>query len=236
MHLVLDPPPGGHLPDLASCYQAFVGHELPNQLVALQGIARLLGEGGLDPEDARSLTLRLAEIARRADQVSRRLADLGRELREPAWGLPTSPAAEALEAAAEACAALPGSSLVVDADDEGMTVECSSRLLRLVFRELFVNSGRQTPRATVRVTARRDGEAVRIAVADDGPGMRAEQAPLLLEPFRAGRRENAPGPGVGFFLVRQAAALWRAPLSVTSGPGQGLRVEMRIPPAPKEVR
>ncbi len=236
MHLVLAPPSGGHLPGLAACHQAFVGHELPNRLVALQGFARLLAAGGLHADEARDMAARLAAIARRTDEAARRLADIGRVLREPPWGLPVSPAAEAHDAAAEANALLPDAALSVSADGGGLTVACSGRLLRRVFRELLLNSARTRPGVTARVTARPDGAACRIAVADDGPGLAEDQARLLLEPFAASRQSENAGPGLGFFLVRSVAALWGAAVEVFTEPGRGLRVELCIPPGPQDVR
>src|SRR5262245_25177355 len=78
----------GRLEHLLAGYQAFLGHDLANQLVSVQAFARLLQEqlqGSIDP-DAEALLGRLAAIARRCDQNARRLADVGRLLREPPWG------------------------------------------------------------------------------------------------------------------------------------------------------
>src|SRR5262249_3270267 len=90
------------LSQLAACYQLFVGHELPNTLVSLQGLARLLAEQGERLDDGgRSLLDRLAVLAQRADVTSRRLAEFGRLLREPAVGHPIDPAEVIREAVAE---------------------------------------------------------------------------------------------------------------------------------------
>src|SRR5262245_52676258 len=80
------------LAQLLAALQAFVGHDLPNQLVAAQGLARLLGELAGDRLDAeeRGLVDRLAALAREADARARRLAEIGRLLRGPAWGPPVA--------------------------------------------------------------------------------------------------------------------------------------------------
>jgi signal transduction histidine kinase len=232
MHLVFDPPPSGHLPGLVACQQAFIGHELPNHLIALQGFARLLADGSLDAEESQLIASRLASLSRRTDEAARRLADIGRDLREPAWGLPVSPTAVALDAAAEARALHPA--LNVTADDAGLRVPCSSRLLHRVFKELFVNSARASANSNVTVTARPYNNCAHLTVADDGPGV--DDPRLLTEPFAAGRLPDAPGPGLGFFLVRQAASVWGARLEVHSEPSKGLRVELFIPLSAPESR
>jgi signal transduction histidine kinase len=234
MHIVLDAPEAGHLPGLVACQQAFLGHELPNHLVALQGLARLLGEDNLPPEEAQPLAKRLAVLTRKVDVVSRRLADISRALTEPAWGLPASVLAVAEEAAPEARAKLPDSGLTVRIEGEDARTPCSGRLLRLVFRELFLNSGQARHGATVTVFATTEGPYCRVCVRDDGPGLSDDARALLLEPFAAGRRPDAAGAGLGFFLVRQAAARWRARLEVVTAPARGMRVELFLPLTPPE--
>ena len=74
--------------ELTAAYQQFVGHELANQLVPLQAFARLLLEhhGNQLDEDGRHLLGRMADLTQRADRHARQLAEVGRLLREPAWG------------------------------------------------------------------------------------------------------------------------------------------------------
>ncbi len=69
---------------LLACYQFALGHELPNGLVALQGLARLLvqAHGEQLDEEARALLERLARSAQRLDEQARRLAEVGRLCRE----------------------------------------------------------------------------------------------------------------------------------------------------------
>ena len=65
---------------LLACFEKAVRHELPNQLVAIQGLARLVAEeqaNRLDPEGRYQLD-RLIALARRTDALVRVLADLAR--------------------------------------------------------------------------------------------------------------------------------------------------------------
>src|SRR5689334_5074425 len=87
---------------LLACYQEALGHQLPNHLVALQGLARLLEEaeaGRLGPE-GRTYLGRLAALARQVDDTVRALAEVGRVCRD-ACGGPTDVADVAHEAGAE---------------------------------------------------------------------------------------------------------------------------------------
>src|SRR5262245_60700475 len=69
---------------LLACYQQALGHELPNQLVALQGLARLVeaDAGERLDEEGRACLVRLADMARRAHAFVAELADVGRTVRK----------------------------------------------------------------------------------------------------------------------------------------------------------
>lgn len=234
MHLVIDAPPGGHLPDLVACQQAFIGHELPNHFVALQGLARLLAQGNLQAGEAEHFAQRIAALARRVDGVTRRLGDLGRTLAEPAWGLPLAIGPAALEAAAEVKGKFPNFHLTVEVEGSEVRVPCSGRLLHRVFGELFLNAAQAANPVRITMSAQEDGSGVRVVVQDNGPGLTEDARRLLLEPFAASRQSESSGTGLGFFFVRQAAALWKARLEVHSAPLQGLRVQLDLPLMPPE--
>ena len=221
------------LEQLLGCLQLFVGHELPGVLVPCQAFARLLREeaGGLD-EESRLLLDRLAALTQKADRWARRLAELGRLLRASAWGPLVDLSELAREAIAEVNARgdLPGVAYRVVGPMPSTPV--SRPLLHAVLVQLLSNSGQAVltvPNPQVEVTARQERDGCLLRVEDNGRGMSAEQANLLLEPFAAARLPGAGGMGLGFFLVRQAAACWGGTLRVHSEVGRGTTVELFVP-------
>ncbi|MEZ4237730.1 MAG: HAMP domain-containing sensor histidine kinase [Myxococcota bacterium] len=82
---------------------------------------------------------------------------------------------------------------------------------------------RHAPGARITVTALPDG----LAVADDGPGVPAEDLPRLFEPFFRSATE-AEGHGLGLAIVRQIARLHGGDAAAAAGPG--LRITLRLPP------
>ncbi len=69
---------------LLACYQQALGHDLPNKLVALQGLARLLEEelaGQLSGETSEWLA-RIVGLTREIDDRVRALAEMGRALQQ----------------------------------------------------------------------------------------------------------------------------------------------------------
>lgn len=64
--------------ELLRCFQKALGHELPNQLVAIQGLARL-SQYADDPDfPPQALLQRIVPLVSRTDQMVRALAEIGR--------------------------------------------------------------------------------------------------------------------------------------------------------------
>ena len=94
---------------------------------------------------------------------------------------------------------------------------------------LIENALRHTPEGcTVSVTLAMAGEAIDLAVADDGPGVPPDERARILDRFY--RRETSrttPGSGLGLSLVAAVAELHQAELRVEDA-GPGLRVRLRF--------
>jgi signal transduction histidine kinase len=228
------------------CVQTYIGHELPNQLVAMQAFSRLLLEehaAALD-EEGRMMLGRLAATAQRAHVLARRLAEIGRLLREPPWGVPLSADEVAREAIAEVNVLGSSAGIVYDVQHSLPVVHASRRLLHQVLVQLLRNArqaitqGRDdtgdapplSPSGTITIGGRREPAGVSLWVRDTGRGMTESQAGLF-EPFAAGRFANATGVGLGFFLVTQAVARWGGMLRVQSQLAEGTTFTLFLPDA-----
>jgi signal transduction histidine kinase len=204
---------------LTACFQKALGHELPNQLVALQGLARLaVAECGnrLDA-DGRELLERLAGLARRTDGVVRALAEIGRLTRDPGPAEAVSLPEVAREAVAEVNVLSSGWSVEYHFCPEATAFPVSRRGLRAALFHLIGNAvqaggGRARP---LEIGSRRTPEGVEWWVKDDGRGLSEAQLGRLFECF------SGEGGGLGLFLVRQLVAGWGGAVRVHSEPGQG---------------
>src|SRR5947209_3860755 len=69
---------------LLACYQQALGHDLPNKLVALQGLARLLDQELAEQlsGEAREWLARILGLTREIDTQVRALADVGRSCKQ----------------------------------------------------------------------------------------------------------------------------------------------------------
>jgi signal transduction histidine kinase len=223
--------PGEQLEGLLALYQRALGHDLPNQLVSIQGFARML-EGELPPstpQDVRDLLGRLAGIARKADEQARALAGIGRLLR--AADAPASLDLGELvhEAATETRLVFKATPVEYHFSDDWPALTIGRTLLYRSLVELLRNGfqaaavGRQL---TIAVSALRDREGhVALVVSDNGRGVTEPQL-RQIEATLAGR----PGGtgGTGLVLVRLAVAGWGGSIRFASEPGQSTTVTLII--------
>jgi PAS domain S-box-containing protein len=94
------------------------------------------------------------------------------------------------------------------------------------------------PGGVVTVTARLDkagqqASGLELSVADTGIGMRPEDIPIALEPFRridSGGALRSLGTGLGLPITKAQIELHGGGLAIESVPGQGTRVTLRFPP------
>lgn len=87
--------------------------------------------------------------------------------------------------------------------------------------------------------ASEQGRAVRIRVADRGPGIPPDEMTRLFDPFFRGRRalrDQVHGTGLGLNLVKTIIDAHGGSIGVECGPARGCEFIIRIPVAPSEVR
>ncbi|KAI1697989.1 histidine kinase-, DNA gyrase b-, and HSP90-like ATPase domain-containing protein [Ditylenchus destructor] len=73
-------------------------------------------------------------------------------------------------------------------------------------------------------------DGLRLVVADDGPGIDAQDRAKIFDRFWRGSGHDQPGSGLGLAIVRQAATRLGGLISVGTGlDGRGLRFELTVP-------
>jgi two-component system, NtrC family, nitrogen regulation sensor histidine kinase NtrY len=198
-----------------AAYQQAVGHDLPNRLVVLQGLARMLEQSAaerLEPEERASL-IRLADLARDAHGFVASLAEVGRACLRIETRQATSLVEICREAAAETGWLYPDRDLTYDIANSLPTLLLPPEGVRRVFVELFRQAARRaTPGQPLRLTveARSGPDGLEVLVRDDGPHLSAEQRRQVSDPFAAPTGE---GPSFGLFLASLLAEGWGGSLA-----------------------
>src|SRR5262245_9441918 len=138
---------------LLACFQDAVGHDLPNQLVAIQGLARLLEQDEADrlSPDGRESLSRLAHLTRRVHTAVSALADAGRCCRAAEPAAPCALAELAREAAAEVRWLHPGREVHFDLPPTLPTVTAPPGALRRVLAEVYTFLVRRVSQQPVRI-------------------------------------------------------------------------------------
>jgi two-component system, cell cycle sensor histidine kinase PleC len=124
--------------------------------------------------------------------------------------------------------------LEVDCEPD-LTVVADENAVGNMLGQLVDNAVSFTPAGgEVRISAARDGACVRIAVADNGPGVGPEDMQRILEPFEQAARgvhDHAQGAGLGLPLAKALAELHGGSLSIASTPGRGFTATIELPAA-----
>lgn len=114
-------------------------------------------------------------------------------------------------------------------DDDVGTALCDPMRLRQVMASLLRNAALYaTTGEPVHVSAHRHDGTVEIQVRDFGPGIPADQAEAVFEPFRRLGRGSAPGAGLGLHIARRLVEGMNGKIWETDA-GPGARFHVTVP-------
>jgi two-component system OmpR family sensor kinase len=212
---------------------ADASHELRTPVATIRGYAELYRTGALTGEED------LADAMRRTEKESVRMGDLVDDLLHLArldQGRPLETAAVDLRALAadavlDALAVAPDREVVVEAPDPVVVPGDESRL-RQVIANLVGNALVHAPDARVTVRVDRTATDAVLEVADDGPGMAAQDAAKAFDRFYradASRQRHRGGSGLGLSIVDATVRAHGGAASIESRPGQGTTVRVELP-------
>ncbi len=101
-----------------------------------------------------------------------------------------------------------------------------------VLLNLVNNAVKFTDHGEVRISARSDGDKLRVCVADTGIGIKPEQVGMLFEAFRqldSSAKRLYEGTGLGLHLCRKLLSLMQGEIGVESEFGKGSRFTFTLP-------
>ena len=225
-------------------FVADASHELNTPIATIRGYAELFRHGAAErPDDLAMAMRRIESEATRMGQLVNELLTLvkldeGRPLERE----PVDLTHLATEAVADSRAIEPDRPLSVESGgavgvgaDGHVVVSGDDARLRQLMANLLSNVRRHTPAGTAAVVRVRavDGTAV-IEVADEGPGMTAEDCERVFERFyrtATTRSRQRSGSGLGLAIVASIAAAHGGTAEVFSEPGRGTTFTIRLPRA-----
>ncbi len=216
---------------LLACFQKALGHELPNQLVAIQGLSCLLQQDERDrlSAEGRACLERVAAAVRRTHALVNELAEVGRAGRLALEGGSAVLGEVAREALAEVNQLAPAPSIEYHVANPQQPLPVPEASLRQLLVVLLRHAARGPgPKVRVEVGARPTATGVELWVADDGPALAAGAAEGLFDPFPPAGQGGADGQR-GLFLCSLLAEAWGGALTLRPEPGRGSRFLLTIP-------
>jgi signal transduction histidine kinase len=218
-------------------FVADASHELRTPLTSIRGYAELHRQGATSPDE---IARGMERIEREAERMAALLEDLlllarldqARVVADDRVDL----ARVVEETAADARAADPQRSIVVDLPTEAAIILGDRLRLRRVLDNLLANIRDHTDPdtiATVRL-ASSDGAAT-LTVADDGPGMSSDEAAHAFERFWQAEPTTAHprrGTGLGLAIVAELIVAHGGTITLDTSPGAGTSFTITLPTAP----
>jgi len=206
---------------------ATLAHEIKNPLAIIRGSARRLAK--LEPE-AKAMADSVVEEVDRLSETVNRYLQFARGDGGPTGADARGDAAATLAATLDLLEAefrSRGCALEREGAFDPATVRLDDASLKQVWLNLVQNALEATLEpGRVRVSCARDGDAVRVVIADSGPGIPAEVLARAGEPFFTTR---AQGTGLGLHLSRQLVKGAGGTLELASQAGAGTTVSVRLP-------
>ena len=226
--------------EIKTTFLTAVSHDIRTPLSAILGNALTLEGGdrlGITEEERKQLIHSLAAKARRLNAIVTDLLDTERlargviqpKLQEIAVGRLISLLVWDSEAMA---------GRQVHVDTRSATAWVDPQMVSRIVENLLTNAARHTPptcQVWVRVVP--EGDAVLIAVEDDGPGIPGEHRETVFRPFEHGPMTSVhnPGVGIGLSLVSRFAELHGGRAWVEDREGGGASFRVLIPRGDPEV-
>ena len=216
---------------------AGAAHEINNPLSVISGRAQMLLTNNRNDKDRKSLEA----IVEQTQEASQIVLDL-MAFAKPATPVPTR---QRLADLLEACIArwrdcqhwqppfsLRSDQLVATLDDPRVSIYADTEQVRAIFDAVIDNAlhacGPESARIEINCRCRESDEMVRIAIADNGPGIPPDVLEHAIDPFYshrpAGRRR-----GLGLSRAHRFAEINGGRLWLESTPNMGTTVHLALP-------
>jgi two-component system sensor histidine kinase KdpD len=225
--------------DLAATLLASLSHDLRTPLTAIRVAVENLRQQTLTAEARREQAQAALSELNRLTRLFQDILDMARidasAIRvDRQW---ITPADIVDAAAAHVRHQLEGRVLRVDADGE-TEVELDPKLTAAALAHLLENAAQYSPAHTpIAITARGEGEGLRVSVQDGGPGLDPGELDHLFERFYRGHaaRQTSFGTGMGLAITRGLLAAAGGRVWAENAPQGGARFTIVVPGAVRVI-
>lgn len=215
-----------------------LAHEIRNPVATLRNLLEVIRRRVADDHESRDYVELAIDELLRMHELAERMLDLNRP-RDPA--VQVAHVAQIARDVARLVSAGDGAaSEIVVADDAAGVAAISPDALKQVFLNLVQNAREAVRQARVsagpriEITVRRDGDTVRVAVTDNGPGIAPEALPRIFDPFFT-TKESVQGVGLGLFVAEGIVRVAGGRLTAGNRDDGGAEFRIELPVANPQV-
>ena len=221
-------------------------HELRTPLTSIRAASTtLLETGGLDEAGRLEMARVINEEAERLDLLigeAVEMAEIDANVVQVKMSShhPRALLDEAVEESRKVLASYKVTILPAAADDPAQAdkpVWFDPHLLGRVLRHLLENvAGHTPPGSRVTLSSKRTDERLEFSVEDNGPGIDAQDLPMIFDKFYRGKRgtQMRKGSGMGLAITRAILKVHGGGIEASSAPGGGARFRFWVPLIEKE--
>jgi signal transduction histidine kinase len=220
---------------------ADVAHELRTPIAVLQAAHEAMLDGLTAPTSSNLTSLRdeVLRLARMVDDLQRLASAEAAALQLTL--VPRDLAATVATATDSLADAFGSAGLLLERRLSAVQVRCDPLRIHEVTTNLLINAMKFTPaggRVVVETGQDEDQEAglAVLRVSDTGIGIPAGELPLVTQRFFRGQRSSGvAGSGIGLTIVAELVRAHHGTMGITSEPGVGTQVTIRLPVGVSEV-
>ncbi len=210
---------------------ARIAHEINNPMAGIKNGFRIVREN--IPEDNPSCKY-LARIDKEIDRVARiirQMLDLHRQEREVEAEISLGETIEEVVAMLEPLSRQHDVSIEVDLSRSPVVATLPENAVRQILYNLLTNGVEASPRGdTVKIAVSAVDGAIRVAVADQGPGIPHELHQSIFEPFFTTKDDDSTGGlGLGLAISRSLAEAAHGSLTFENETDKGCEFRLTLP-------
>jgi signal transduction histidine kinase len=214
---------------------AVIAHEVKNPLAGIEVMAGLLRRKVSDQPDAQAMLTDIINEAKMANAIVQEVLDFVRPIRLQMEHTAVGEAVQNAVQLADTKARRGDVAVDVSVAAGLPAIQADQHQLTQVFTNLLINAYEAMGGAgRVAISAERarldnGGEgrdAVRVRVADDGPGIAAEVVEKVFDPFFTTKPQ---GSGLGLAIVRKIVDAHDGRLDLQTAPGRGTTIQVTLP-------
>lgn len=114
--------------------------------------------------------------------------------------------------------------------DKGIFTRLSKDKLSQIMNNLISNSLKYAPQSQIVISLKKHKDCIELCIGDDGPGIPESLLPNIFSRYqKSGNEFNISGIGLGLFVTKKLADLFKARIDLKTGPNKGTTVRVQFP-------